>query len=428
MLLTVGAYWVGRHNAGIGGVPPAPTSVQASLGTEAIRQRVVLAALGEHFDRTERTLVELVNSEPGRRVDISAEQAWARDLLEANRLYRQAAGMQSPALAQVLEDLEPVLLEIANSPSQLTSDEFESLRGRIEARSLVFKVRVTGADVRARAAGPHSSRRVAVMTSILVAAMLAATAPAAGRVGEPSAVVLAEDPQAVEQTIYARGTAALDRGEFDAAAKAFAEVAALKGERADGALYWSAYAQNKRGRRDDALQAIASLKSGYPKSRWLRDARALEAEIRQASGQATVPERNGDEDLKLMALGGLMNADPDRALPLVEQLLATSQSDKVRDRALFVLAQSGSPKAREVLVRIARTGPDEDTQTRAIRYLGLFGGPESRQALVEIYKSSQNAAARKAVLHGSWSPATARVCSTSRAPRPRPSSSAKRFT
>ena len=150
MTLTVGAYWLGRHNAGIDSAPPAPVSVQASLGTEAIRERVVLAALGEHFDRTERTLVELVNSQPGRRVDISAEQAWARDLLEANRLYRQAAGGRSPALSQVLEDLEPVLLEIANSPSQLTSDEFETLRDRIEARSLVFKVRVTGADVRAR--------------------------------------------------------------------------------------------------------------------------------------------------------------------------------------------------------------------------------------------------------------------------------------
>ncbi len=150
VLLAVGAYWLGRHDAGIGTAPPAPANVQASLGTEAIRERVVLAALGEHFDRTERTLVELVNSQPGRRVDISAEQAWARDLLEANRLYRQAAGAQSPALSQVLEDLEPVLLEIANSPSQITSDEFEALRDRIEARSLVFKVRVTGADVRAR--------------------------------------------------------------------------------------------------------------------------------------------------------------------------------------------------------------------------------------------------------------------------------------
>jgi HEAT repeat protein len=247
------------------------------------------------------------------------------------------------------------------------------------------------------------------MTAILVAALLAVASPTVGRPVEAVTTTLVDDAQAVEQTIYARGTAALDRGEYDAAATAFAEAAALKGERADGALYWSAYAHNKRGRRDDALQAIAALKSGYPKSRWLRDARALEVEIRQASGQAAVPDRAyewrrgseaGDEDLKLMALGGLMNADPDRALPLVEQMLSSSQSDKVRDRALFVLAQSGSPKAREVLVRIARTSADEDTQKRAIKYLGLFGGPESRQALVDIYKSSQSLSARKAVLQG----------------------------
>jgi hypothetical protein len=154
LLLVVGAYWLGRRNAEMDGASQAPTTAQApsspSLGTEAIRERVVLAALGEHLDRTEHTLVELVNSEPARRVDISAEQAWARDLLEANRLYRRASGGKSPALAQVLEDLEPVLLEIANSPSQLTSDEFEAMRDRIEARSLVFKVRVTGADIRAR--------------------------------------------------------------------------------------------------------------------------------------------------------------------------------------------------------------------------------------------------------------------------------------
>ena len=151
--LVVGAYWLGRHNAATDS-PQAPIVAQApsspSLGTDAIRERVVLAALGEHLDRTERTLVELVNSQSGNRVDISAEQTWARDLLDANRLYRRAAGGKSPALSQVLEDIEPVLLELANSPSQLTSDEFEALRNRIEARSLVFKVRVTGADIRAR--------------------------------------------------------------------------------------------------------------------------------------------------------------------------------------------------------------------------------------------------------------------------------------
>jgi HEAT repeat protein len=232
--------------------------------------------------------------------------------------------------------------------------------------------------------------------SFILAAVLAVT-PAFSATPERPAPVVIDDSQTAEQTVYARGTAALDRGEFDAAATAFAEAAALKGERADGALYWSAYAHNKRGRRDEAMKALGALRSGYPKSRWLRDARALEVEIRQASGQPAV-SANGDDDLKLMALNGLMQADPDRALPLVEQMLAGAQSDKVRDRALFVLAQSGSPKAREVLVRIARSGTDEDQQTRAIRYLGLFGGQDSRQALVDIYKTSQNPRARKAVL------------------------------
>ena len=147
-LIAVGAYWLGRQSA----TPPPVVAVEdrpADRG--AIRERVVLAALGEHLDRTERALVQLVNADAGARVDITAEQAWARDLLEANRLYRQAAsGADAPALSQVLDDLEPVLLEIANSPARLTSEEFKALRERIEARSLVFKVRVTGADVRAR--------------------------------------------------------------------------------------------------------------------------------------------------------------------------------------------------------------------------------------------------------------------------------------
>ena len=237
------------------------------------------------------------------------------------------------------------------------------------------------------------------MTSILVAALVVAASSPAMVSPAVRAVVAIDDSQTAEQTVYSRATAALDRGEFDTAATAFSEAAALKGERADAALYWSAYAHNKRGRRDEALKAIGQLRSEYPKSRWLRDASALEVEIRQAGGQAPVAGRNGDEDLKLMALGGIMNADPDRALPIVEQMLSSTQSDKVRDRALFVLAQSGSPKARDVLVRIARTGPDEETQVRAIRYLGMFGGTDSRQALVDIYKSSQSQRARKAVLN-----------------------------
>ena len=158
LLIAAGAFLAGRWSRTpdrIAQTTPAVSGAaapQAAIADRAaIRERVVLAALGDHLDRTERTLVELVNADAGGTVDISAEQAWARDLLEANRLYRLSSrGAASPALVHLLDELEPVLLAIVHSPSRLTADEFNALRGRIEDRSLVFKLRVSGADVRAR--------------------------------------------------------------------------------------------------------------------------------------------------------------------------------------------------------------------------------------------------------------------------------------
>ncbi len=148
LVALAGAFLAGRWSRG-----PAAPAVRASAAPDAgeIRERVVLSALGDHLDRTERTLVELVNAKGDAAVDITAEQAWARDLLDANRLYRQSArGTASPALGRLLDELEPVLLDIVHSPGTLSSDEFHALRSRIEDRSLVFKLRVSGADVRAR--------------------------------------------------------------------------------------------------------------------------------------------------------------------------------------------------------------------------------------------------------------------------------------
>jgi Putative zinc-finger len=155
LALVVGAFLAGRwsREASPAG-RMASRSIQANpvaTGRRLIRERVMLAALGDHLDRTERAFVELVNADGTGAVDISAEQAWARDLLDANRLYRVSArGAAPPALTQLLDELEPVLLAIVHSPSRLSRAEFDALRSRIEDRSLVFKVRVSGADVRAR--------------------------------------------------------------------------------------------------------------------------------------------------------------------------------------------------------------------------------------------------------------------------------------
>ena len=107
---------------------------------------------------------------------------------------------------------------------------------------------------------------------------------------------------------------------WDQAWPFYGEVATRGGARADGALYWKAYALNKLGRREEALAAIAELRKSYASSRWLDDAKALEVEVKQANG-ARVPESQTDDEIKLLALNGLMQSDPDRAFPLLERLL-----------------------------------------------------------------------------------------------------------
>ena len=196
---------------------------------------------------------------------------------------------------------------------------------------------------------------------------------------------------------YERGQRAIDRQRWDEARDSFNEAAARGGSRSDGALYWKAYAENKLGRRDDAQATLEQLRKTYPASHWLDDAKALELEVRQAAGRPVTPEAAGDEELKLMALNGLMNSDPERAIPLVEKLLQSTQSPKVKERALFVLTQSGSSSARKLVVQVAKGGSNPDLQMKAVRYLGVMG---AKQELGEVYAATSDAAVKHSVLQG----------------------------
>jgi len=242
-----------------------------------------------------------------------------------------------------------------------------------------------------------------VMASALLVgggwAPLRAQAMADGSFVAGAADASEEQAASKEDEAYDRGTAALDEERWDRALEAFDAVVRMGGRKADAGLYWKAYALNKAGRAAEALGTIAQLRKSAPQSKWLNDARALEMEIRQRSGQRTSPETEGDEDLKLMALNGLLNTDSERALPLLEKFLTGSgNSSKLRERALFVLSQSDSPRAREIVVRIARGQQSPDMQETAIRYLGLFGGDASKQALADLYASSSDMSVKKAVL------------------------------
>src|SRR6516165_4126507 len=117
------AFFVGR-------VSKSPIPREGMADANQVRERVLVVAVGEHLGRSEMILMELV---------------------EENRLYRQTALRDGDrAMANTLEELERVLLDIANSPNEVTPAQFESLQKRIESKGILFKVRVVNQDLRER--------------------------------------------------------------------------------------------------------------------------------------------------------------------------------------------------------------------------------------------------------------------------------------
>jgi hypothetical protein len=140
------AFVAGRFSGGVAVAPP-------SLSTEVAgaSERVLQSAVGDHLDRSQMMLVELVNADSDHPDASTNERSQAADLVSANRLFRQSAEQSGDtAIADILDDLERVLLEVANAPADVTSGERADLKSRIETEDLLFRVRVIASELRLR--------------------------------------------------------------------------------------------------------------------------------------------------------------------------------------------------------------------------------------------------------------------------------------
>jgi hypothetical protein len=128
-----------------------PRSQEGATSAGDLRERILLVDLGDHLDRSQMVLVELVSADDETAVDISGERTRAEQLVTANRLYRQTAlATGDTTIVDLLDELERVLVDLAASPEELSPERFKEVRQRIESRSLLFKVRVVSSDVRQR--------------------------------------------------------------------------------------------------------------------------------------------------------------------------------------------------------------------------------------------------------------------------------------
>lgn len=124
--------------------------LQAPSGANS-SDRVLMVAVGDHLDRTQMVLVELINTRAEGKVDISSERDLAQNLVNENRLYRQTAQHdKDPEIAGVLDQVERVLIDIAHKPDSVSAGELQDLQKRIESQGVLFKVRVIDSKVKAR--------------------------------------------------------------------------------------------------------------------------------------------------------------------------------------------------------------------------------------------------------------------------------------
>jgi len=137
------AFVLGRHFPAGG---PSPAAI-----SERARDRIFLVMVGDHLERTEMVLLEVVNAEGEGPLDVRAAQASAESLVAANRLFRMNARQAGePGVASVLDEIERVLLEVAHGPAHLDPQARAQMQRRLESGDILFKVRVLESTIRSK--------------------------------------------------------------------------------------------------------------------------------------------------------------------------------------------------------------------------------------------------------------------------------------
>jgi hypothetical protein len=157
--LLIAAFTAGRFWPGTPEAPHAqgPSATAAAITLDA-GERARLAAIADHLEQSERVLLDVVHAEgsPDQTtgpavINVSRQQVWADALVDANRLYRDAASRAGDEeTAALLDDLERSMLDIVHGPSTLTRAQLETMLGRLDAATLLFKVRVLADELHER--------------------------------------------------------------------------------------------------------------------------------------------------------------------------------------------------------------------------------------------------------------------------------------
>jgi HEAT repeat protein len=248
---------------------------------------------------------------------------------------------------------------------------------------------------------------------------VAVAMPASGDLTLPNAVHRA-DPA---DSLYRIAREALSNGDYKRAAELFRQIADRypKSEYAGSALYWQAFSLQRNGRTEDlrnAKSVLESLNERYP-SAMRGDASTLRTRIcgdlaRRGDeacaaeiARTADPERRGttrgaqssacpsgdqDSDDRIAALNALLQMNSERAVPILEKVLARRDecSTQLRRKAVFLLSQKRGAETADALMKVAQTDPDAEVREQAVFWLGQTGSPRAVELMEGILRSSKD--------------------------------------
>ncbi len=204
-----------------------------------------------------------------------------------------------------------------------------------------------------------------------------------------------------------------------------------KDKNIDAALYWLAFALKKQERYADANQRLERLIREYPQSSWTNDARAMRIEIAPRLGNERLVNEGfnkNDEEIKLIALQSLFEANPEHAVVYVTDILKTDSraSQRLKRTALMLLGQHGGRQATTLLMDAARHQSDSKLRRMAITALGQTNDESTLGLLKELAANSEDGEIVKAAIFAISQQESARargllgeLARTSRSPRAR---------
>jgi TolA-binding protein len=222
-------------------------------------------------------------------------------------------------------------------------------------------------------------------------------------------------------SLYRLAREALSRGDYKRAAEIFHRIPESypQSAYAGQALYYEAFALYRSGGEDDLSTArlrLNQLKLRFPaiakkdgaslltrvcgelaKRGDESCAMAIDSTARGDSEPATnrgsqgrncSPDADEDSDDRIAALNALLQMDADRAMPILQKVLARRDACSValRRKAVFLVSQKRTDQTANILMSVARSDPDQEVREQAVFWLSQV--PGSTPLLEEILKGN----------------------------------------